>query len=208
MVWLSLAAPGALGAQEAERPRPLDSGWEPLFNGKNLDGWTIFGTEKWSVDNGTILGETGPDNDDGFLKTIKTYKDFHAFLRFKCETDTNSGFFFHTFLEDDISKIKFIQVEIDNQFGDHTAGLHGDGVSWIVWPAPENEFVLKPFEWNDLMVKVEGKRIRTWLNGVAMIDFTYPRPGVSDGIIALQIHPGGNTRIRFKDLWIKDLSRR
>ena len=33
-----------------------------LFNGKNLDGWTIYGTEKWYVDNGIFksanLGQT------------------------------------------------------------------------------------------------------------------------------------------------------
>jgi hypothetical protein len=55
---------------------------------------------------------------------------------------------------------------------------------------------------------VEGNRIRTHLNGVQMIDFTYPDPRNTDGIIALQIHPGKASRIRFKDIWIRDLTAR
>ena len=187
---------------------PGPDGWEPLFNGKDLSGWEIWGTEKWSVDNGMILGESGPEKGNGFLMTKKTYKNFHAFLRFKCETNTNSGLFYHTTIPEDISKITFIQVEIDNRPGRHTAGLHGNGRSWIVWPAQEKEFYLRPFEWNDLLVKVEGKRTRTYLNGIEMVDFTYPRPHVTDGVLALQIHAGGHTRIRFKDVWVRDLDGR
>ena len=100
----------SLPAQTPSQPE----GWERLFNGKDLTGWEIWGTEKWSVDDGTILGESGPDKDEGFLMTKGTYTDLHAVLRFKCETNTNSGFFYHTTIPEDISKISFIQVEIDN----------------------------------------------------------------------------------------------
>lgn len=195
---------------QAQLPRAveLSPGWEPLFNGKDLTGWTIIGKERWTVDDGTIYGESITPKGNGFLKTEKTYKNFDLFLRFKCETNTNSGLFFWSSIEEDISKIKFIQVEIDNRVGNHTGGLHGDGRSWIVWPAPENETVLKPFEWNELLVQVHGNRIRTRLNGVQMIDFTYPNPGVTEGVIAMQIHPGGNARLRFKDIWIRDLTTR
>ena len=163
------------------------------------------------VEDGTILGESVKGK-DGFIKTEKTYKDFHASLRFKSETPINSGFFYHSDIEEDISKIKFIQVEIDNRVGNHTGGLHGDhtpelkGRGWIVWPAPELETVIRPYEWNDMLVMVEGHRVRTYLNGVQMIDFTYPDPRNTDGIIALQIHPGKASRIRFKDIYIRDLS--
>jgi hypothetical protein len=185
----------------------------PLFNGKDLTGWKIVGPERWVVEDGTILGE-GIHGKDGFLKTERTYKDFHAFLRFKCETPNNSGFFYHSDIEEDISKIRFIQVEISSRVGGHTGGLHGDhtpelkGRGWIVWPAPELEAGLRPFDWNDMLVMVEGNRVRTHLNGVQMIDFTYPNPRNTDGIIALQIHSGKPSRIRFKDIYMRDLTAR
>src|SRR3954453_22639899 len=93
--------------------------WVSLFNGRDLTGWKIVGPERWVVDNGTILGESVKGK-DGFLKTEKSFRDFHAFLRFKCETPINSGFFYHSDIEEDISKIRFIQVEIDNRVGNHT----------------------------------------------------------------------------------------
>ena len=207
-----LACQSILAAAFAQTPPPA-SGWVSLFNGKDLSGWTIVGPERWVVEDGTILGE-GITGKDGFIKTAKTYKDFHASLRFKCETPNNSGFFYHSDIQDDISKIRYIQVEIDNRVGNHTGGLHGDhtpekgGRGWIVWPAPEFETVIRPYDWNELLVQVEGKRIRTHLNGVPMIDFTYPDARNTDGIVALQIHPGKASRIRFKDIWIRDLTMR
>ena len=47
-----------------------------LFNGKNLDGWKIYGTEKWYVDNGELICESGPDKEYGYLATINEYKNF------------------------------------------------------------------------------------------------------------------------------------
>ena len=47
-----------------------------LFNGKNLDGWTINGTEKWYVDKGELVCESGPDKQYGYLSTNKSYKNF------------------------------------------------------------------------------------------------------------------------------------
>ena len=186
--------------------------WVSLFNGKDLTGWVTVGKERWAVDDGTILGES-INKGNGLLKTEKTYKDFHLSLRYKCESPINSGVFYHSDIVEDIKQIRFIQVEIDSRIGSHTGGLHGDrtqtnpGRGWIVWPAPENETVIRPYDWNDMLVQVEGNRVRTRVNGVQMIDFTYPNPRNTDGIIAFQLHSGSVARIRFKDIWIRDLGR-
>ena len=55
---------------------------------------------------------------------------------------------------------------------------------------------------------MEGDRIRTRLNGVDMVDFTNPKPVYTDGVIALQLHAGGQGEMKFKDIWIRDLSKR
>ena len=138
---------------------------------------------------------------------MKTYQDFDLTLRFKCEASGNSGVFIHTTFEPGTPKvIKGRQIEIDRTIGHHTGGIYGDGKGWIVWPAPELETVIKPDDWNDLRIKVIGNRHITYLNGVQMVDFTYPAPGATTGVIALQLHSGGEGRMRFKDLWIRDLS--
>ena len=93
------------------------------------------------------------------------------------------------------------------RLGHHTGGIYGDGKGWIVWPAAELEAVIKPNDWNDMRIKVEGNRYVTYLNGVQMIDFTYPSPTATSGVIALQLHSGGEGRMRFKDIYVRDLSR-
>ena len=42
---------------------------ESLFNGKNLDGWTIHGTELWYIEDGLLVCESGPDKAYGYLYT-------------------------------------------------------------------------------------------------------------------------------------------
>ena len=51
-----------------------------LFNGNDLDGWNIHGTELWYVDNGLLVCESGPDKGYGYLSTTKHYDDFDLTL--------------------------------------------------------------------------------------------------------------------------------
>ena len=188
-------------------PEP-STGWVSLFNGKDLTGWVKVGKEKWDVEDGTIHGQ-GMTKEYGYLRTEKKYQDFHLALRFKCEASGNSGVFFHSEFEPGTVKItQGLQFEIDRGLGKHTGGLYGDGRRWIVWPSPENETVIRPYDWNEFLLKVEGNHYVARLNGVVVVDFTDPAPVSFDGYISLQLHSGGEGNMRFKDLYIRDLSKR
>jgi hypothetical protein len=187
---------------------PQKPAWVSLFNGKDLAGWVKVGNEKWEVEEGAIHGQ-GVTKDYGYLKTAGNYKDFELSLRFKCEADGNSGVFFHADFKPGTADVsQGLQFEIDRTISHHTGGLYGDGRQWIVWPSPENEFVIKPAGWNDMLMVVVGNRYRARLNGVWVVDFTDPTPRSFDGGIALQLHSGGEGNMRFKDLYIRDLSQR
>jgi hypothetical protein len=183
--------------------------WVSLFNGTDLTGWTKIGHESWTVENGVIHGK-GLTPAYGYLETNKSYKDFQLSLRFKCVGDGNSGVFFHTgFKPGSVDTTQGMQFEIDCTMMHHTGGVYGeDGRGWVVWPAPENESVVRMGEWNDYLVEVVGNRYKSRLNGVPMVDFTDPHPSSFDGRIALQPHAGGKGNMEFKDLWIRDLSQR
>ena len=207
---MTLLAAGSAPRLDAQiqKPKTLTPRWESLFNGEDLSGWKKVGNEKWVVEGGAIHG-AGISDEYGYLATEKTYKDFHLSLRFKCEADGNSGVYLHTQFEGDTPKIiAGRQIEIDRTIGNHTGGIYGDDKGWIVWPAPELETVIRPNDWNDMLIMVEGNRYRSYLNGVEMIDFTYPSPGSTEGVIALQLHSGGEGRMRFKDIFIRDLTNR
>ncbi|MBL8231836.1 MAG: DUF1080 domain-containing protein [Bryobacterales bacterium] len=191
-------------------PRPVLPGedWIQLFNGKDLTGWVEIGKEKWTVNGGAING-AAISKEYGYLMTDKKYKDFHMFLRFKCEGDGNSGVFFHVDFKPGTPHVsQGLQFEVDCSIGKHTGGIYGDGRQWIVWPSPENELVVRHNEWNEYLLKVEGNRYVARLNGVQMIDFTDPQPKSFDGGIALQLHSGGRGNMWFKDIWIRDLTKR
>jgi len=195
-------------AQQPKRPPLPGEMWVSLFNGKDLTGWVKIGNEKWEVEDGAIHGQ-GVTKEYGYLQTVKKYKDFHLFLRFKCEADGNSGVFFHTDFKPGTADVsQGLQFEIDRGIGRHTGGVYGDGRGWIVWPAPELEPLVRPNDWNEFLLKVEANRYVSYLNGVQMVDFTDPSPRSFDGYIALQLHSGGLGNMRFKDILIRDLSAR
>jgi hypothetical protein len=192
----------------AQKPKPPGEDWLQLFNGKDLSGWNKVGQEDWSVKSGVIEGRT-LTKEYGYLETVKHYKDFQLSLRFQCVGNGNSGVYFHTeFKPGTVDVSQGAQFEIDCGIGNHTAGIYGFGREWIVWPAPENETVVRQNDWNEMLVTVEGNRYTSRLNGVPMIDFTDPKAMFLNGTIALQLHSGGSGHMLFKDIWIRDLSKR
>ncbi|HZI54227.1 MAG TPA: DUF1080 domain-containing protein, partial [Chitinophagaceae bacterium] len=70
-----------------------------IFNGKDLTGWTVHGTEKWYVKNKELVCESGPDKAYGYLSTDKSYKNFELTLQFKQEANGNSGVFIRSSIE-------------------------------------------------------------------------------------------------------------
>lgn len=193
-------------AQNRARPKVVGPEWVSLFNGKDLSGWNEIGKEKWIVEDGVIYGE-GITKEYGYLATDKTYRDFHMRLSFKCEADGNSGVYLHTTFEPGTANVKDgRQIEIDRTLNHHTGGLYGDGHGWVAWPRPETETLLRPHDWNDMLIQVEGNHYQVHLNGIQVLDFTYPNPVAEEGVIALQLHSGGQGRMRFKDIFVRDLS--
>ncbi|NCI46345.1 3-keto-disaccharide hydrolase [Sediminibacterium soli] len=176
---------------------------KPLFNGKDLNNWTIHGTEKWYVDNGELVCESGPDKQYGYLSTNKTYKNFILTLDFKQEANGNSGVFFRSSI--DGVKISGWQVEVAPA-GKHSGGVYESyGRGWMIQPKPEDEQWLKMGEWNTMKIKVNGDAVSTWLNGHPIISITDEKVGKGDGFIALQIHDGGGIKVRWKNLVIEEL---
>jgi hypothetical protein len=174
-----------------------------LFNGKNISGWQIHGTEKWYVENGELICESGPDKEYGYLSTLKSYKDFVLKLEFKQEANGNSGVFFRSTVNGTI--IKGWQVEVAPT-GQHTGGIYESyGRGWLIKPVPEKEKYLKMGEWNNLKIQVIGDKVTTFLNGHEMIQLQDDKIAAGEGGIALQIHSGGGIKVRWRNLKIKEL---
>ena len=171
---------------------------ESLFNGKDLTGWTIYGTELWYVEDGLLVCESGPDKEYGYLGTEKEYKNFELTLEFKQGADGNSGVFFRSSIEG--TKITGWQCEVAPP-GSNTGGIYESyGRGWLIQPAPELDKFLKFGEWNSMKVRVVGDLVETWLNGQKMIELKDQKIGVAKGSIALQIHSGGGIKVQWRNL--------
>ena len=174
-----------------------------IFNGKDLTGWTVHGTEKWYVEDGDLVCESGPDKQYGYLSTNKSYDNFELTLKFKQEANGNSGVFIRSSI--DGVKISGWQVEVAPK-DKHTGGIYESyGRGWLIQPKPEDEQHLKTGQWNDLKIRVVNDEVTTWLNGHQMITLKDEKIGKGRGFIALQIHDGGGIKVRWKKMKIKEL---
>ena len=177
--------------------------WIKLFNKKDLSGWKIYGTEKWYVENGELVCESGPDKEYGYLGTDQKFKDFELRLQFKQEADGNSGVFFHSVIEG--TKITGWQSEVA-PLGRSTGGIYESyGRGWLIKPTPEKDRALKMGKWNEMRVKVVGNNVTTYLNGQEMITLTDDKIGSVDGIIALQIHSGGGIKVKWRKIKVREM---
>lgn len=174
-----------------------------LFNGRDLTGWKIHGTEKWYVNNGELVCESGPDKEYGYLATDKNYKNFELTLEFRQESNGNSGVFFHSSLEG--TKITGWQAEVAPA-GLHTGGIYESyGRGWLIQPDSTKEKILMEGSWNTMKVKVLGDVVTTWLNGTEMIELKDAQIGARNGQIALQIHAGGGVKVRWRNIRLTEL---
>ena len=176
---------------------------ESLFNGKNLEGWTIHGTELWYVEDGLLVCESGPDKDYGYLSTDKYYDDFELTLEFKQEANGNSGVFIRSTVEG--TKVSGWQVEVAPP-GSDTGGVYESyGRGWLIKPDKSKDSALKMGEWNEMKIRVVGDKITTWLNGTPMIELEDEKIGNGKGSVALQIHDGGGIKVRWRNLMLTSL---
>jgi len=174
-----------------------------LFNGKNLDGWKIHGTEKWYVEDGLLVCESGPDKAYGYLSTDADYKNFDLTVEFQQEANGNSGIFFRSTFEG--TKVKGWQVEVAPPNHDTGGVYESYKRGWLKQIPDEEEGYLKMGEWNKMRIRVEGDHVQTWLNDHPMVDFSDEIIGKGEGAIALQIHDGGGIKVRWRKLMLTKL---
>ncbi|MDA9242263.1 DUF1080 domain-containing protein [Flavobacteriaceae bacterium] len=174
-----------------------------LFNGTDLNGWIIYGTEKWYVEDGLLICESGPNAEYGYLGTDDYYKNFVLNLEFMQEANGNSGVFFRSTV--DGTKVSGWQVEVAPP-GSYTGGIYESyGRGWLVKPSMGKDSSLIMGDWNKLTVKVQDQTVTTWLNGNKMISYTDKKIGEANGRIALQIHDGGGIKVKWRNIKLQKL---
>lgn len=195
---------------------PGDSGVQPIFNGKNLDGWHISKTSPhgttpiWKVTDGVLIGAQDRPGEGGILLTDKKYKNFEITMEIKPDFSCDGGLFLRS-----TEKGEAYQVMLDYLDGGSIGGIYGEGIQGVKGVSPKWRPYWKGGGWNHLRARIEGDtpRIRVWLNGIQITDWTdsanHLPEGATDGHIAVQVHrgsrwlPGGEHR--FRNISVREL---
>jgi hypothetical protein len=206
---LGLAAVVTLGLAALEPPAKAT----PLFDGKTFAGWDGDTKKTWRIEDGCLVGGTltakQPRNE--FLATTKEYGDFVLALKFKLLGDpkkafVNSGVQIRSQRVKDSHEMVGYQADLGEGFW---GSLYDESRRNKVLAAADQEAMrkaLKMGEWNEYVVRAEGRRIRTWINGVPGVDYTEADETVPQaGRIGLQIHGGGPAEVWFRDIAIEEV---
>jgi hypothetical protein len=185
-----------------------EEGFEPLFDGKTFAGWE--GDLKiFRIVDGAIVGGTldAPIARNEFLCTEKQYGDFELRLKFKVlGKGVNAGV-----------QIRSQRIPNHHEVIGYQADL-GDG--W--WGSLYDESrrkktlvqgdkavvdkVLKRDDWNEYVIRCQGRHIQLFINGQQTVDYTEADESIPQtGLIGLQIHGGGPSEAWYKDVAIKKL---
>ena len=195
------------------------AGWQPLFDGRSLEGWTrCNGSAPFTVENGTITGRAVLGSPNSFLCTREQYGDF--VLEFEFRQDSllpyNSGVQVRSAVDPALrgGRVHGYQLDIDPTARRWTGGIYDESRrGWLhtLDGQPAAQAAYRLGQWNRFRIEAIGTSIRTFVNGVAaadILDDLSPR-----GLIALQVHDIGadsaragkavqfrNLRIRTSDL--------
>ncbi|WP_422926268.1 PVC-type heme-binding CxxCH protein [Singulisphaera sp. PoT] len=164
-----------------------------FFNGRDLTGW-IGDAKLWSVENGVIVGKTKGLDHNEFLRSDMSVGDFRLTLDVKLvANEGNSGIQFRS--EATPEGIKGYQADVGAGWWGKLYEEEGRG---LLWDKSGEEFI-KLNDWNHYEIVAVGDRVRTYLNGHPCVVVDDPA-GSKRGIFAFQLHAGGATEVRYKDI--------
>lgn len=158
----------------------IADGWQLLFNGENLDGWTSVGKNDppafgWEIKDGLLTVRKAGDKRGGDIITRHQYSDFDLKVEFKITKGANSGikYLFNKYIEGGWLGQEF-QILDDKNHPDAKLGIDGNrlqGGLYDMFP-PKKDKKDKPIgEWNEARIVVLGSKVKHYLNGEEVLSY-------------------------------------
>jgi putative membrane-bound dehydrogenase-like protein len=166
-----------------------------FFNGSDLSGWQ-GNMDLWTVENGEIVGRTSGLARNEFLRSELAADDFRLTVKVKLvKNEGNSGIQFRSEALPD-GEMRGYQADVGPGWWGKLYEENGRGLLW------DHEAKIHSGDWNTYEIIARGGKIRTSLNGAPAVDLDDPA-GARRGIFAFQLHSGGATEVRFKDIHLE-----
>jgi 3-keto-disaccharide hydrolase len=178
-------------------------GFQPLFNGKNLDGWD-GDPRLWSVVDGAIQGSTEGVTleHNSFLITKRKYSNFILRAQMKLRNH-NSGIQFRSqVLPEWVVGGYQMDASEDNYWGNIYEERGKRGILVDSYKEKGSK-VVRLKDWNDVEILCQGDHLQVKLNGTVTADLH--DSAAAEGVIALQLHRGPPMQVWFRNIAIKEL---
>lgn len=208
-ILLAVGAAALLAAEQASTtPAPADANFVPLFDGKTFEGWEgkmdIFRIEDGAIVGGS-LKEKVKQNE--FLCAKKEYADFELRLQFKLlGKGANGGIQVRSRRIPNHNEMIGYQADLGDKYW---GSLYDESRRRKTLVAPDKdtiEKILKRGQWNEYVIRCQGKRIQLWINGTQTVDYTETDDKLEQtGLIGLQVHGGPPAECWYRDIYIKPL---
>jgi hypothetical protein len=195
-------------------PQEQADGFLPVFNGKDLTGWT-GNLAGYQAENGAIV--VHPEKSGGNLYTENTYGDFVLRFDFQLTPGANNGIGIRTPLSGDAAYVGMEIQVLDNEHPKYSQlqPYQYHGSVYGVIPARRG-FLLPTGEWNREEISIKGNQIKVTLNGTVITEGDLAESS-KNGTMDHKEHPGllrkeghigflghGDV-VRFKNIRIKKL---
>ncbi|QDT02073.1 FG-GAP repeat protein [Rubripirellula lacrimiformis] len=169
-----------------------------IFNGKDLAGWS--GADGlWSVENGELVGRTEGLKQNEWIVSDLSADNFRLTVDVKLVDNAgNSGIQFRSRAHD--GQVSGYQADIGQGWWGKLYEEHGRALLWD----QSGEAHIQVGDWNTYQVVADHHHIRTYINGQLCVDLDDPQ-GAERGIIAFQLHSGGKTEVRFRNMRLEVL---
>jgi hypothetical protein len=224
-----------LAQDSATQAPPEPSGMMSLFNGKGLEGWNgdprLWKVQD-GVIHGETTDENRAEGNTFLIWDGGPVKDFELRLSFRCSATNNSGIQYRSRHVQEGVRNKWVvrgyqhELRNENDFPNVAGFIYDEGGKrgrmcmvgeQVIW-GDDGKQIVKNFmdqeefkkifrldDWNDVIIQAQGKRIRHYMNGRLIVDFTdeEPRLSLAEGILALQLHAGKPMWAEFKNIRLK-----
>ncbi len=184
-----------------------DECFKPLFDGKTFTGWEgnrkVFRIEDEAIVGGSLKAKVARNE---YLCTKRSYRNFELRLKFKLlGENVNGGVQFRSERVPKSNEMIGYQADMGQTYW----GCLYDERRHKQLTGPtkeEQQKLIHRNDWNDYVIRAEGRHVQLWLNGHKTVDYTEPDASIpQEGVFGLQIHQGTPAEACYKDIRMGEL---
>jgi len=186
LIYLLLALPLLAAEPNTLTPEEKKDGWQLLFNGRDLEGWRIYGSTNkplpgWQIADGVLTKKGRIPG--GNIITEGKFTDYELSWEWKIAEKGNNGIKYLVTEERKSAPGPEYQMLDDDGHPDGRIGPKRQTASlYDIFPPASDKTLKAPGEWNHSRILIKGKLVEHWLNGAKVLSYELGSPELLEAI--------------------------